>query len=198
MSGSAFIRAQIILIELNINQARFAWYNWSPIYRVPIIIELVLISGPDFSQSGSVAQKQKLIPKFNMPIHYFLFEIQIIENGFTGPISYRETGPRIELFYEIYEKSSCWALVILGNTLKERGIFMFYLLYLPSEICWRAQWELRILRKLREWWNFAPDFVRFVAEWILAKFVAEKAQRELLRILQKLRKLFINFVRVFN
>ena len=42
-----------------------------------------------------------------MPIHYFLFEIQIIENGFTGPISYRETGPRIELFYEIHEKSSC-------------------------------------------------------------------------------------------
>ena len=31
-----------------------------------------------------------------MPIHCFLSEIQIIKNGFTGPISYRvfrETGP---------------------------------------------------------------------------------------------------------
>ena len=31
-----------------------------------------------------------------MPIHCFLFEIQIIKNGFMGPISYRvfrETGP---------------------------------------------------------------------------------------------------------
>ena len=32
-----------------------------------------------------------------MPLHCFRFEIQIIKNGFTGPISYpvfRETGPR--------------------------------------------------------------------------------------------------------
>ena len=72
-------------------------------------------------------------------------------------------------------RSSCWALVISGNTLKERGIFLLYLSYLPTKICWRAQRELRIL------W-------RFVAKWILAKFVAEKAQRELL-ILRKLRKL---------
>ena len=42
-----------------------------------------------------------------MPIHCFLFAIQIIENGFTGPISCRETGSRIELFYETYEKGSC-------------------------------------------------------------------------------------------
>ena len=35
-----------------------------------------------------------------MPIHCFLFEIQIIKIGFTGPISYRvfrETGPWSEI-----------------------------------------------------------------------------------------------------
>ena len=42
-----------------------------------------------------------------MPTHCFLFEIQIIKNGFTGPISYpvfRETGPRPEKFSGLFEK----------------------------------------------------------------------------------------------
>ena len=36
-----------------------------------------------------------------VPIHCFLFEIEIIKNGFAGPINYRvfrETGPRAQLF----------------------------------------------------------------------------------------------------
>ena len=41
-----------------------------------------------------------------MPIHCFLFEIQIIKNGFTGPMSYRvfgETGPGFLLPDSIFQ-----------------------------------------------------------------------------------------------
>ena len=41
-----------------------------------------------------------------MPIHCFLFEIQIIENGFTGPISYRvfgEKGPGFLILDSIFQ-----------------------------------------------------------------------------------------------
>ena len=64
----------------------------------------------------------------------------------------------------------------------------------------RGQRELRNLPRLRELRKIAI-FVRFVAKWILSKFVAEKPQRELpilrkVRKLQELRKIaiFVKFV----
>ena len=50
------------------------------------------------------------------------------------------------------------------------------MLYLRIEICWRAQRELQILRKLRKLQELRKItiFARFEAKRVLAKFVAER------------------------
>ena len=67
----------------------------------------------------------------------------------------------------------------------ERAIFMLYLLYWPTEISFKAQRELQILRKLQKLQKIAI-FVRFVVKRILAKFVAERLNKNC-EFLQKLR-----------
>ena len=61
--------------------------------------------------------------------------------------------------------------------------------YLPTEICWRALRELWIFMKIMRIAKNQNFHIKILANWILAKFVAEKVQRKL-QIWQKLQKLW--------
>ena len=63
-----------------------------------------------------------------MPIHCFLFEIQIIKNGFTVPISYRvfrETGPRSCMIrLQLTRQAKIWT--VLQSSIPLTKLFCFF------------------------------------------------------------------------